>query len=1009
MNNRFCKLGQYAAKAFFLFAVCGATHSCKDDYMWDDGNPSWLGSSIYEYLDSRGHYTNFVKLINDLDYKEVLGRTGSKTLFVADDDAFQAFYENNAWGVHSYDQLTKSQKKLLLNSVMINNSYLLEMMSSTEAGDGDNAEPEKGQCLRRETATDVTDSVPHLFADDLPISYNPDDKDYWARFRNNEKGIYIALDATPTMMTHFLTTQLATKNITNEDFAIITGQTREANDAFVFDCKVIKPKEVKKDNGKAYQDTMTITCQNGYVYRLDKVLVPPQNLAEVLRTNGRTNIFSHMLDRFSAPFYNADLTARYRLLYGNDVDSVWEKRYFSERSKGNSTLYSDQGTDPVNNPNGNAIFSASNKPLPFDPGWNTYVSDPKLSKEQDMAAIFCPTDEKLMTYFFGTGDGAGGRFLVKAYAPEMLDQITETTTDLDLVYQAIDQIPRSTIRALLNNLMKESFNNTVPSKFETIKNSAQDAMFDEKDNYHRGKVLDVLLANNGVIYLMDEVTTPAEYAAVSAPAYVETDKRIFNWAIQSASLGGIPTTYYAYLLAMSSRFSFFVPLDDEFWYIDPLSFRKPVISTGDKTMTGRAYLYTWDATKNTPKVASYKYIYNYETGEGTIGDLVSTENISSTVYGNRLKDMLETHTIIHEDNTETSGIDETETGAECDKHYFYAKNNAVIYIKDAEKREKGMTVQGGWQMNTDDYSRVLAFDDKSAQTNGYGNGFAYAIDKPLIPTIESVYSAMYKNPNFSKFFELCQTDADVLTEIGITADADKLKYNIFVNNNGMPCYYYQKDAETGEFTDQFSKIADATNVRFFSNYRYTIYVPTNRAMEEAEAAGLPTWKQIHDFLELDKDPEDRTELTEEELQNRNEQAIAMATAIINFIKYHFHDNSVFADTPALAEMGYETATLNDETGTYRKVYVSSEGAGTLTVRDATGESYPVTSDKNIIVRDYITSGSGDTETLTSSSSAVLHGIDGVLNYKKLTNGRYDADWATAAKARAYLKKYRLTE
>ena len=109
MNKRFCKLGQYAARAFFLFAVCGATYSCKDDYIFDDGNPSWLGSSIYEYLESQGDYTNFVRLIDDLDYKEVLARTGSKTLFVANDEAFNTFYQSNPWGVSSYDQLTRNQ------------------------------------------------------------------------------------------------------------------------------------------------------------------------------------------------------------------------------------------------------------------------------------------------------------------------------------------------------------------------------------------------------------------------------------------------------------------------------------------------------------------------------------------------------------------------------------------------------------------------------------------------------------------------------------------------------------------------------------------------------------------------------------------------------------------------------------------------------------------------------------------------------------------------------------
>lgn len=994
MNKRFSTLGQYAVKAFFLFAVCGATYSCKDDYTLDDGNPSWLGSSIYEYLESQGNYTNFVKLINDLDYKEVLARTGSKTLFVADDSAFNTFYSSNAWGVHSYDQLTRSQKKLLLNNAMVNNAYLLEMMSSTPAGNDDNDEPVKGQALRRETAADVTDSVPHLFADDLPISYNPTDKDYWARFRNNETGIYMALDATNPMITHFLTAQLANKDITDEDFAIITGKTREKNDAFIYDSKVLK------------QD---ITCQNGYVNCLDKVLVNPQNMAEVLRTNGKTNIFSHMIDRFSAPFYNSTLTERYRLLYGNEVDSVWEKRYFSTRSQGNTTLYNDAGTDPVGNPTGNVVFNTNARPLNFDPGWNIYTSDEKVTKEQDMAAIFCPTDEKLMEYFFS--EDGGGHFLVKAYAPDMIDKITPTTTDLSLVYQAIDQIPRTTICALLNNLMKESFNNTVPSKFETIKNSAQDAMFDEKFDYHRDKILGVLLANNGIIYLMDEVTTPAEYAAVSAPAFVETDKRIFNWAIQSATLGDIPTTYYAYLLAMSSRFSFFVPNDANFLYIDPLSFQTPQMD--GTTLTGRAYLYTWDASKtsNQLSVASYKYTYDVATKEGTLGDLVSSETVNSKCYGNRLKDMLETHTIIHEDNSEITGIDETETGAECDKHYFYAKNNAVIYIQNAAQRKSGMTVQGGWQIKNGSSCKVTGFDDKSAQTNGYGNGYAYMIDQPMIPTIESVYSIMYNNPNFSKFFDLCMTDEEVLKEIGLTKDADRAKYNIFVNNNGLPCYSYRKD-DNGNFTDDFAQIETATSIRFFNNYRYTIYIPTNEAMEEAEKAGLPTWQDLRIFLGLEPEGAEMPELTPAEEAARNEKALAMVTSIVNFVKYHFQDNSVFADTPAIAETAYETATINSETGVYRKVWVSSTGGDALTVKDATGKSYGITKDKNLIARDYIISGDGTnatSKTLTSSSSAVIHGINGVLNYKSYDGGRYDSDWASLAKARAYLKKYRIVE
>lgn len=984
MFKSFCNLRRNAIKALCVVSVAGAVSSCADDYKWDNENPSWLGSSIYGYLQTDGNYKNFIKLIDDLDYAEVLGKTGSKTLFVADDAAFDRFFQDNPWGVKSYAELTLAQKKLLLNSAMINNAYLLEMMSSTPAGGGDNDEPVKGQCLRRETATDVTDSIPHLFAQDLPVNYNPEDVDYWKRFRENPKGIYVALDATNPMMTHFLATQMAQKNITNSDFERLVGQQRSSTDAYIYDCKVIK------------QD---VTCQNGYINVLDKVLVTPQNMAEVLRTGENTKIFSHLLDRFSAPFYNSTLTERYRLLYGNDVDSVFQKRYFALRSQNNTELFNDRGTDPLGNPSGNNIFdNSSNKPLPFDPGWNWYRVDQQIQKEEDMAVIFAPTDKKLMEYFFSKG--GGGRFLVNAYAPEFLNQINDSTEDYDLVYQAIDMIPRQTIRALVNNLMKESFNNSVPSKFATIKNSAQDAMFDEDKNYHVDNIIDVKLANNGVVYLMNEVTTPAEYAAVSAPAYVETDKRIFNWAIQSAKLGDIPTNYYAYLLAMSSRFSFFVPNDNNFLYVDPISFYNPE-RDGSSRLKGRAYLYTWDEKTKKPKVASYEYYYDIATHTGELGALKTTENISEKTFGNRLKDMLETHTIIHEDNTEITGYDETETGMEINQNYFVSKNGAVILSEDATKRKEGMKVKGGWQIANNTECNVIGFDDKSKQSFGYGNGYAYMINEPMMPTIESVYSALYNNPEFSEFLELCNTDESVLTEIGITATSEQAKYKVFVDNKGIPCF----DPVTGDVKEK------ATNVRFFNNYRYTVYVPNNDAMQAAYAAGLPTWQDVRDILQLDLEDDEKTDLTPEQEEERNIKVKAMITAIVNFVKYHFQDNSVFADAPAIATTQYETATINSETGVYCKVKVSSEGNGSLTVQDVAGHTRKITNNKNIIARDYITAGqqSAIANTITSSSSAVIHGIDGVLDYKTYANGRYDSDWASPAKARAYLSKFRLKE
>src|SRR5674476_1133868 len=74
-----------------LLLVCGGFYSCTQ-FDQDEIFPSWLGNSVYDYLNDEGRYTNFVKLIEDLDYKDVLAKTGSKTLFVADDEAFNRFF-----------------------------------------------------------------------------------------------------------------------------------------------------------------------------------------------------------------------------------------------------------------------------------------------------------------------------------------------------------------------------------------------------------------------------------------------------------------------------------------------------------------------------------------------------------------------------------------------------------------------------------------------------------------------------------------------------------------------------------------------------------------------------------------------------------------------------------------------------------------------------------------------------------------------------------------------------
>ena len=307
MKIRFSTFGKQAAFAFSLLAVCGLSWSCKDEYRWDDEKPDWLNASIYESLqnglkDDNGvthTFSNYVRLLEDPDVnpagvrnlKDVLSKTGSKTVFVADDNAWQAFFksnaalpENNPWhNATSYERLSPAQKKLLIHCSMLNNAIVMENLASAD-GDGTNP-PERGAYMRRYTDVDLVDSITFLPAEEVPYTYNTDDMEaglyYWKDFRpeNNGKGIYLVMDSTLSMMLHFTQEHMAKQLITNDDFSKFMGRTRQTRDVHIYD---------------ALLQQQDLVAQNGYVNMTEKVIKPLPNMAELIRTNGKTKIFSHM-------------------------------------------------------------------------------------------------------------------------------------------------------------------------------------------------------------------------------------------------------------------------------------------------------------------------------------------------------------------------------------------------------------------------------------------------------------------------------------------------------------------------------------------------------------------------------------------------------------------------------------------------------------------------------------------------------------------------------------------
>ena len=943
MNSRIVRIAGRALWGLSVAMICGGFTACSDDYDLDDPDnyPSWLGGSIYDAMKSpenltsahgnvlTGTFTNYLRLIDDLGYAETLSKTGSKTVFPANDDAFQRFYQQNAWGVKRYEDLTDAMKRQLLYSSMLDNALLVEMLSNIS--DGATAVVQ-GQALKHTTGANVIDTITHLRSKaDMPVN-NP----YWEKYY--DKGIYMVMDATRPMMVHFTEEQMTANNITTRgdesDFAVITGTPYNVDEksAYIFRDKIVNA---------------DVTCKNGYIHQMEDVLVPPGNLAEVIRTNGESNLFSRMLDRFSAPYYDAATTKNY-----NDyaqvnglplVDSIFQKRYVSLRSQG-GTLTQDPNR------------TTAQYVLPFDPGWNNYNSGAQGEhSSKDIAAMFVPTDDAMKDYFL---PGGSGEFLINAFGkkPNTAENLAEN----------IDSIPLQNVQQIVANLMKSSFVGTVPSKFNRVMDEANDPMGLDLSVLNRNSngSYDVKIANNGVAYMLNTVFAPPSLIAVSAPVTLSSNMRIMNEAVndgKSRTTLALNLNYYAYLLAMSANYAFFIPTDDAFgrFYVDP------TYLNSDQPRALKFYY-----QNKSPYVYCSAWKYDKETG--TVGTTPSDSigRVTTDAFRTQFIDILNYHTVVLKSGEKMG-----------DNKYYKTKHGGAIMFD-------GNNVMSGAQID----GKVPA--SHITQVYNQQNGDAFAIDHVIQAPQKSVLDVLQGDTRFSEFLDLCTDfDMDAIMEFA----SDKLvEVNQVTRKKRMEAYH--TFAAKGGLTD---------NVNYFNSYNYTVYAPDNEAMQKAYDRGLPRWsdiKVLYDEYNERLDREKAGGQVSEEVQAARDKALAMVEEINAFIRYHFQDNSVYADN-TVEEGVYPTA-CSDTLGIRDKLTLTG-GNGRLMVQDKRGQQIAIEANGtsklvNQMARDYVL----DTKrhTISTSSFAVVHQISTPLSTHADTD-RYDTAW-TGAGARQRMRVYR---
>ena len=853
-------------------AACGllmgtfAVQSCSDDVLV--GQPSWLGNSIYERLQEDGDYTTLLRLIDDLDQKEVLSHTGSKTLFAANDSAFQQWFGNNSWGVRRYEDLTAAKKKLLLNNAMINNAYLIELLSNVSG-----TPPLEGKCMRRETAVTIYDSVDVVRPEQMPNTAA------WKSYKDAGKSLLMFKDGTTPPMIHFLPAYMQFNKITSEDLAILTNhQATDAGEAWVNGKKV-----VERD----------ITCKNGYIQKVGGVIEGTPNMGEILRQHPKMSKWSELIDRFSAPYFHAEGTREYNRLYNNE-DSVYTLRYFSKLSLGSQPNETD--------PSGDAVAAT----LSFDPGWNHYMysNTMKYDLHYDAGAMIVPTNEALEQWW------------------------NEEGKDLQTEYGSWDSIPDATLAKLLNVNMLSSFSEAVPSKFDLVLNDAKEPLGIKPEH-----IDSCFMGCNGVVYMVNKVFSPAEYASVAYPALAhESTMNVIYWAIDHLN-------FLPYLLSMDARYSLLLPSNGAMLcYLDPTTYGK--INNLTKADAPEVLEFYYDRTKPSDQRVQAR---RFASTINERGEIVKGGRTSQTVAPEVIKDCL------------TRLMDQLIIvgDVEDEKGYEFYKSKGGTLVRVTRTDDGRIAFAGGWQMEHG--NRVLPVEDDSIYTKT--NGKSYQMNKEVpMGAQNSVFLTLKGHDEFAEFFNLLNHDA-----------AGLLKSTL------------------GEYEAGLSSQGNQ-NLSLLDNYNYTVYVPTNESIRTLIDDGLlPTWE----------DYEAQTEdIWGTEAAADSAKAI-IKDIIVSFLRYHVHDHSVAVNMAPenkddKCKNAYESMKRNPETGRFYPLVVDFSNKN-LMVTDALDKTYNVVKTEglyNLICREYwLKKVSGSSRTVENTtfmaSDAVVHQINGALLYEEM--------------------------
>lgn len=840
--------------------------SCRDDYAYDSEEPTWLGANIYDWLLADGHYATYLTFIDRLALDGTLSRTGSKTLFPATDEAYARYFSSHGLAGSSpmdvAGGLTRSDANYLFNASMLNMAYLDKMLANVPNSNSD--DDGEGTAVLRDASSTIYDRIQHFDAARLPAT------EWWTRFAQRG-GVWIAdNEARPDVI--FTPSFMQKRGITEADWQLIGGGAPYETKGFYV------------NGSRVQEDAKNITCKNGYLHLADEVVTPLPNMAELIEGNSATRTFALLMNKFSAPYYDAAIDATVRADEMSDyvTDSVFVRRYFNDNAAGACTQ-----TPQL--PGREAQTLTDDRLLYFDPAYN------RLGAPTDMGVMFVPTDEAMREYW-NADDGA---FLRK-------------------VYGTWDNVPLDVLCKFIKNHQLKSFVGSLPNDWDNLADQKGNLMYMKRDY-----IVGTAQGCNGLVYFTNTCFPPIDYKCAYAPTLTSPITRVMKAAIDEND----QLKFHLYLRSLENQYNLLVPTDSAVrYYAEPISW-------SIYANTGVDNREIWGFRMGADRILADVYAVNPDGTRGAFQRTIGTSSSDQNRIQNRLRDILDMHIVVADTEGEPmSGF--VDAG---DKTFYLTKGGTIIRRASGNGLSTQLAGAGDAELGLP----AARLEDSIYVTT---NSHTFFVDRILQDPMRSVYTTLRSNAAFSRFFELLLGDPVV--------------YAYFKDDKDVQPIF---DAQT---TEQSSGVGQI--VTSFNNYRYTILVPTDEALEAAfrADANLWTWEQIL----MEDDPAVKK---------------ARCLYLLNFLRFHFIDGAVPVGTGSWTRTYYTGARRAN--GQFIPVAIHSAGDDLTFGTEAAAKVVTANpASYNVWARDLIVDNKDPLKAgnILASNRAVIHVVDRVAPYNK---------------------------